>query len=74
MEGLAKKVELRVIKAVENNTKEKLTKLEKDMKRDTEKMKDSLDRTKAEMKRLSQTNLPTVQERLEDEIDSWLKE
>lgn len=70
LEGLAKKVELRVIKAVENDTKEKLKKLEKDIRRDMDKMKRNMDRTETEVKRLSQTDLPTVQERLGDEIDS----
>ena len=34
LEGLAKKVEIRVLKAVENDTKQKLNKLEKEMKKD----------------------------------------
>ena len=70
LEGLAKKVELRVLKAVENDTKEKLKKLEKDMRKDMDKMKRNIDRTETEVKRLSETDIPTIQERLGDEIDS----
>ena len=70
LEGLAKKVELRVLKAVENDTKEKLKKLEKDMRKDIDKMKRNIDRTETEVKRLSETDIPTIQERLGDEIDS----
>ena len=50
LEGLAKKVEMRVLKAVENNTKEKLNKLEKEMKKDMDKMKRNLDKTEAGVK------------------------
>ena len=70
LEGLAKKVELRVLKAVENDTKEKLKKLEKDMRKDMDKMKRNIDKTETEVKRLSETDIPTIQERLGDEIDS----
>lgn len=69
LEGLAKKVELRVLKAVENDTKEKLKKLEKEMRKDMDKMKRSLDNSEAGVRKLSQTDLPIVQEKLGDEID-----
>ena len=70
LEGLAKKVELRVLKTVENDTKEKLKKLEKDMRKDMDRMKRNFDRTETEVKRLSETDIQTIQERLGDEIDS----
>ena len=40
------------------------------MKRDIDKMKRNFEKTESEVKKLSQTELPTVQERLGDEIDS----
>ena len=73
LEGLAKKVEIRVLKAVENDTKEKLNKLEKGMKKDMDKMKRNLDKTEAGVKKLSQADLPTVQEKLGDEIDKLVE-
>ena len=46
-----------------------LTNLEKEMKRDMDKMKDSLEKTEAGVKKLSQTELHTVHKKLGDEID-----
>ena len=57
-----------VLKAVENDTKEKLNKLEKEMKKDMDKMKRNLDKTEAVVKKHSQTDLPTAQGKLDDEI------
>ena len=70
MEGLAKKVEIRVIKAVENDTKDKLKGLEKDMRKDMDKLKRNMYRTEMDIKRVTQTTIPTVQEKLGDEIDN----
>lgn len=70
MEGLAKKVESRVIKVVENDTKDKLKAFEKEIKKDIDKLKQNIVRTETGVKRVSQTIIPTVQEKIGDEIDS----
>ena len=70
MEGLAKKVEIRVIKAVENDTQDKLKGFEKDMRKDMDKLKRNIDRTEMDIKRVIQTTIPTVQEKLGDETDN----
>ena len=51
LEGLEKKVEVCMLKAVENDTKERIKMLEKYMKRDFDKMKRHIEKTESEMKK-----------------------
>lgn len=63
-------MESRVIKVVENDTKDKLKAFEKEIKKDIDKLKQNIVRTETGVKRVSQTIIPTVQEKIGDEIDS----
>ena len=47
-----------------------IKRLEKDIKKDLDKMKSHIDKTETEVKRLSESKLPSIHERFGDEIDS----
>lgn len=69
MENLAKKVETKVTQNVKKNIDEKVKGLKKDMESDVSKLNRQIKETEKDITRVKETLMPTIQERLGDELD-----
>lgn len=69
MEGFAKTVEIKVTQNVKMNIDEKFKGLKKDIDGDVSKLNRQIKETEKDLTRVKETLMPTMQERLGDELD-----
>lgn len=69
MEGLAEKVEVKVNQTMKKNVEEKVKPIQKEMVADISKITKHMKDVEKDMDKLKETIIPTVQEKLGDEID-----